>query len=69
MVVSGQTTLSPGATPSPSSVTCDFEASNLCEWKNDQTDNFNWIWKTGSTSTSNTGPTNDHTTNTATGNT
>ncbi|XP_078334103.1 MAM and LDL-receptor class A domain-containing protein 1-like [Crassostrea virginica] len=63
----GQTTLSPGATPSPSSVTCDFEASNLCEWKNDQTDNFNWIWKSGSTSTSNTGPTNDHTTNTATG--
>uniref|UniRef100_K1QMS6 MAM domain-containing protein n=1 Tax=Magallana gigas TaxID=29159 RepID=K1QMS6_MAGGI len=63
----GQSTVSPGATPSPSSVTCDFESSNLCEWKNDKTDNFDWTWKSGSTSTTNTGPTNDHTTNTASG--
>lgn len=63
----GQSTVSPGATPSPSSVTCDFESSNLCEWKNDKTDNFDWTWKSGSTSTTNTGPTNDHSTNTASG--
>lgn len=63
----GQSTVSPGVSPSPSSVTCDFESSNLCEWKNDKTDNFDWTWKSGSTSTTNTGPTNDHTTNTASG--
>ena len=39
---------------------CDFEKS-LCNYKQDQADNFDWRWFHGATYTSNTGPTSDHT--------
>jgi len=51
-------------TPAPGSngtATCNFESSDICGYKQDTTDNFDWVWKSGSTGTSNTGPPNDHT--------
>ncbi|XP_077978778.1 scavenger receptor cysteine-rich domain-containing protein DMBT1-like [Glandiceps talaboti] len=39
---------------------CDFESS-LCQWVQMTADNFDWIRQNGSTPTSGTGPTGDHT--------
>ena len=39
---------------------CDFEI-NLCKWQQDTTDDFNWLFHTGSTATQKTGPLTDHT--------
>ena len=42
---------------------CDFEGNNLCQWTQDvATDKFNWTLNKGSTSTTDSGPTVDHTT-------
>lgn len=44
---------------------CDFEnPSGLCGYTQDTTDDFDWTRKHGSTSSSGTGPTTDHTTST-----
>ncbi|XP_056375212.1 MAM and LDL-receptor class A domain-containing protein 1 isoform X3 [Hyla sarda] len=39
---------------------CDFEF-DLCDWKQSQTDNFDWSVRAGSTPTVGTGPVTDHT--------
>ena len=44
-------------------INCNFE-SNLCTWTQDKTDQFDWTRKVGSTSSSSTGPSVDHTTGT-----
>ncbi|CAB3978524.1 MAM and LDL-receptor class A domain-containing 2-like, partial [Paramuricea clavata] len=51
-----------------SSSKCTFEDSKVCGFTQvtDGTDNFNWIRKSGRTSTPNTGPTADHTIKTST---
>ena len=46
---------------SVSSFDCDFEAG-LCSWTQTSTDNFDWSRNSGSTSSTGTGPTGDHTT-------
>uniref|UniRef100_A0A2C9KBP7 MAM domain-containing protein n=1 Tax=Biomphalaria glabrata TaxID=6526 RepID=A0A2C9KBP7_BIOGL len=38
---------------------CDFE-TDLCEYVQDRTDNYDWIRQSGSTTSYGTGPTNDH---------
>jgi len=40
---------------------CDYEDSQACGYMQDKTDDFNWIQNVGGTSSSNTGPTFDHT--------
>lgn len=45
---------------------CDFSTS-FCYWSQDNNDQFNWQRQSGSTGTSNTGPSRDHTTGLATG--
>ncbi|KAJ8050465.1 MAM and LDL-receptor class A domain-containing protein 2 [Holothuria leucospilota] len=41
---------------------CSFEDFNFCAWQNTpDTDDFDWVVKAGSTPTSGTGPTKDHT--------
>jgi len=40
---------------------CTFESPVLCNFKQDATDDFDWSQRSGSTSTSGTGPTDDHT--------
>ncbi|XP_071504491.1 MAM and LDL-receptor class A domain-containing protein 1-like [Diadema antillarum] len=42
-------------------VFCDFEY-NMCGWKQDTDDNYDWIRRMGSTPSTNTGPISDHTT-------
>ena len=46
--------------------TCDFE-SGVCGWMQLTSDDFDWTRKRGSTPSSNTGPTVDHTLKTTTG--
>ena len=46
---------------------CTFESSTICQYTNDRTDNFDWIWQSGPTGSVSTGPTNDHTTSTRSG--
>jgi len=41
---------------------CNFENNNICRWSQDITDKFNWTLHKGSSASSNTGPTSDHTT-------
>ena len=42
---------------------CDFEKDDWCTWTNaDREDTFDWIVGSGSTPSSYTGPTTDHTT-------
>lgn len=52
------------STVSQSTFDCDFE-TDLCKWKQDtKTDKFDWTRARGPTASSQTGPTNDHTTKT-----
>ncbi|XP_076116199.1 MAM and LDL-receptor class A domain-containing protein 1-like isoform X1 [Mytilus galloprovincialis] len=44
-----------------SSVNCDFESSDICQFEQDSSDDFDWTRQTGETSSVDTGPTNDHT--------
>lgn len=47
---------------------CDFESSYFCDWyNNEQDDEFDWKMISGSTGSTGTGPTSDHTTNSTTG--
>ncbi|CAF1593620.1 unnamed protein product, partial [Adineta ricciae] len=48
-----------GACPAPR--VCDFEDSSICGYQNDATADFSWSRHRGSTSSSATGATNDHT--------
>eukprot|EP00058_Branchiostoma_floridae_P021559 XP_002607049.1 hypothetical protein BRAFLDRAFT_118690 [Branchiostoma floridae] len=43
---------------------CDFESYRICDYTQDRTDDFDWTRRRGSTITSGTGPTGDHTTGT-----
>jgi hypothetical protein len=45
---------------------CNFE-TDLCNWIQDDTDNFDWSFGQGKTSTVGTGPSTDHTTGTSLG--
>ncbi|CAH1274166.1 MALRD1 [Branchiostoma lanceolatum] len=45
---------------------CDFD-TGLCGYQQDNTDNFDWTRQQGSTGTSGTGPSSDHTTDSAAG--
>lgn len=42
---------------------CDFETKTFCTWVNLQNDDFDWLVGSGSTSSTLTGPSNDHTHN------
>ncbi|XP_046549289.1 MAM and LDL-receptor class A domain-containing protein 2-like [Haliotis rubra] len=42
-------------------LSCDFER-DFCSWSQSQTDNTDWIYHTGGTPTTSTGPSSDHTT-------
>ena len=44
-----------------STLDCDFENVQLCGYTQDSTDNFDWTWFSGPTSSHDTGPSNDHT--------
>ena len=46
---------------------CTFENSKVCGFTQDSSDDFNWIRKSGSTFTGQTGPTTDHTLKTSSG--
>ena len=59
-------TVTAGACSSPPSK-CTFEDSKVCGFTQDTSDDFNWIRKSGRTSSGNTGPTTDHTLKTSTG--
>ena len=39
---------------------CNFD-HGMCAWTNDKTDQFDWTLNKGSTNTTGTGPTSDHT--------
>jgi hypothetical protein len=52
-------TAPPTTEPHPDGL-CGFE-KNLCTWYNLMSNNVNWVRRQGSTPTSNTGPTSDHT--------
>lgn len=58
-----------GTTPSPTTglSSCTFEDRRFCGFTQDTTDGFNWRWGFGQTSSTNTGPTNDHTYKTSAG--
>nr|XP_054756445.1 MAM and LDL-receptor class A domain-containing protein 1-like [Lytechinus pictus] len=62
---------SQGSTEAPTdwAANCDFESPTdpLCGYTNYNYNKFDWIVHSGSTSTGNTGPSNDHTTGTAAG--
>ena len=51
----------------PPTISCDFEDSNLCGYTQDTTDQFDWTRMSGHTSSTGTGPDNDHTYGTAAG--
>ena len=40
---------------------CDFEQNAICSFTQDTNDEFDWTWAAGKTGSSGTGPTNDHT--------
>nr|XP_033506790.1 MAM and LDL-receptor class A domain-containing protein 1 [Epinephelus lanceolatus] len=52
--------------PCPASDVCDFEEGS-CNWQQQTGDDFDWVRQSGSTHNPNTGPDNDHTTNTPMG--
>ena len=43
----------------PAGFTCNFDA-NVCGWKQDRTDNFDWSRHRGGTASGRTGPSVDH---------
>lgn len=47
-------------------VACTFD-TDKCGWTQSTSDDFDWTQRSGSTASSGTGPTNDHTTNTRSG--
>jgi hypothetical protein len=51
----------------PATVNCDFEDPMLCGYTQDTSDQFDWTRQKGHTTSVGTGPTNDHTYGTATG--
>ncbi|CAG5126619.1 unnamed protein product, partial [Candidula unifasciata] len=46
----------------PTNLDCDFE-SNICLWLQDKSDDIDWSWHAGSTTSIGTGPPSDHTLN------
>jgi len=46
--------------PLPYGGICQFEDENICGFRQDTNDDFDWIVNSGASSTSNTGPTFDH---------
>ena len=67
--LSGNILFHAGATAAPGSgpTNCTFEDVYICNYIQDLTDNFNWTRQSGSTSSSNTGPSSDHTYGTSAG--
>ncbi|XP_066300034.1 MAM and LDL-receptor class A domain-containing protein 1-like [Branchiostoma lanceolatum] len=59
----GPCPIGPAVTPTP----CDFELDIICLYTQDQSDDFNWRWDSGGTSSGSTGPAVDHTYGTAAG--
>lgn len=55
------TTLPPPTTRPPSIWDCNFE-TGYCKWNNSKEDDFDWTRTRGGTSSTNTGPSYDHTT-------
>ena len=49
--------------PCPPTATCDFEV-DTCGWTQDTTDDLNWFRNNNRTSSANTGPSVDHSTQT-----
>ncbi|XP_071965430.1 MAM and LDL-receptor class A domain-containing protein 1-like [Antedon mediterranea] len=42
-------------------IRCDFESFEICGYKQDNSDDMDWVWSSGTTYTSGTGPSKDHT--------
>ncbi|XP_067933319.1 MAM and LDL-receptor class A domain-containing protein 1-like [Watersipora subatra] len=59
--------LSPGSCKPANADACGFESPNLCGWTQMKNDNFDWSLQSGLTSSSNTGPSKDHSTQTGKG--
>jgi len=55
----------PPTTPPKGKFNCDFEI-DFCSWTQDSSDKFNWTRHRGKTSSTDTGPTTDHTLKTGT---
>ncbi|XP_025084915.1 MAM domain-containing glycosylphosphatidylinositol anchor protein 2-like [Pomacea canaliculata] len=53
-----------GPTPAPVALSCDFETSDLCGYRQDRRDHFDWVRKAGPSASSHSGPNSDHTMNT-----
>ncbi|GFN85247.1 MAM and LDL-receptor class a domain-containing protein 1-like [Plakobranchus ocellatus] len=51
-----------------STIDCDFENADICGYMQENSDAIDWTWASGVTSSSNTGPTTDHTYRTPSGN-
>ncbi|KAJ8299824.1 hypothetical protein KUTeg_023884 [Tegillarca granosa] len=51
----------------PTKYDCTFDSKNICQWTQDTTDQFSWTVHKGSTTSLDTGPTFDHTTNSING--
>ncbi|EDO47788.1 predicted protein [Nematostella vectensis] len=60
------TTPVPPTTSPPSIWDCNFD-TNLCSWNNSKEDDFDWFRQSGSTGSTNTGPSADHTTGSTSG--
>ena len=56
------TTWSPWTSPSAAQVSCNFDYGLCYGWSQSSSDIFDWTRHRGSTSSSNTGPSSDHTT-------
>lgn len=52
---------------SVSNIDCDFEASDICKYTQETTDDFNWVRNQHTTVSTGTGPSADHTYGTTTG--
>ena len=57
----GASTAKPGTPANLQARKCTFEASNICRYTQDRTDDFQWSRDTSGTATQNTGPRTDHT--------
>ncbi|CAF4949449.1 unnamed protein product, partial [Rotaria magnacalcarata] len=51
----------------PAPINCDFEGRTICSWTQQKDDTFDWLLQSGETESFGTGPTVDHTTNSAQG--